>query len=83
MPRDGVARNFLWLRMKISALLRLKTKLMIHTHIYEHTYRKPIHMSTSEVSTELLDLEIHEITTGASLSTGTSPKTEKHSTVKS
>jgi hypothetical protein len=42
-----------------------------HTHPYEHTNDKPYPMSTSEPA----DLEIHKVTTSASLSTGTSPTT--------
>jgi hypothetical protein len=46
-----------------------------YTHLYEYTYANPTSYEHLR-RTELADLEIHELTIGISLSTGTSPITE-------
>uniref|UniRef100_K3Y1N0 Uncharacterized protein n=1 Tax=Setaria italica TaxID=4555 RepID=K3Y1N0_SETIT len=54
----------------------------MHTHPYEHTHANFIPMSTSEIlSRQILDID--EVTTGASLLTGTSSTTKKIAPVKS
>jgi hypothetical protein len=47
----------------------------MHIYPYEHTYANPTPYKHLRM-TEPADLGIHEVTTGASLSTGTSPTNE-------
>jgi hypothetical protein len=48
----------------------------MHTYSYKHTYANPTYLYKHIRRTKPTDLEIHKVTTGASLSTGTSPTTE-------
>ena len=49
-----------------------------HVHPYERTYAHPTLTSTSDRLSQRIELEIDEVTTDVSLSTGTSPPTEQY-----
>jgi hypothetical protein len=48
----------------------------MYTHSYKYTYANPTYLYKHLRRSKPIDLEIHEVTTGVSLSTGTSPTTK-------